>query len=103
MITENGAEEIRIANPTSNLTVGSLQKFIDDYLKANGGRVDYIHGEDVVNRLGADPGNAGFILPVISKDSFFPTVICDGALPRKTFSMGDAWDKRFYLEARVIK
>ncbi|MBQ9985019.1 MAG: DUF1015 domain-containing protein [Oscillospiraceae bacterium] len=103
MITENGAEEIRIANPTSNLTVGSLQKFIDDYLKANGGRVDYIHGEDVVNRLGAEPGNAGFILPVISKDSFFPTVICDGALPRKTFSMGDAWDKRFYLEARIIK
>ena len=103
MITENGAEEIGIANPTSNLTVGSLQKFIDDYLKANGGRVDYIHGEDVVNRLGAEPGNAGFILPVISKDSFFPTVICDGALPRKTFSMGDAWDKRFYLEARIIK
>ena len=103
MITENGAEEIGIANPTSNLTVGSLQKFIDDYPKANGGRVDYIHGEDVVNRLGAEPGNAGFILPVISKDSFFPTVICDGALPRKTFSMGDAWDKRFYLEARIIK
>lgn len=103
MITADGSEEIGIANPKSNLTVGSLQKFIDDYLKENGGRVDYIHGEDVVNRLGAEEGNAGFILPVISKDSFFPTVICDGALPRKTFSMGDAWDKRFYLEARIIK
>ncbi len=103
MITADGAEEIGIANPKSNLTVGSLQKFIDDYLKENGGKVDYIHGEDVVKRLGAEPGNAGFILPVISKDSFFPTVICDGALPRKTFSMGDAWDKRFYLESRVIK
>ena len=103
MITADGTEEIGIANPKSNLTVGSLQKFIDDYLKENGGKVDYIHGEDVVKRLGAEPGNAGFILPVISKDSFFPTVICDGALPRKTFSMGDAWDKRFYLESRVIK
>ncbi|MBE6965241.1 MAG: DUF1015 domain-containing protein [Ruminococcaceae bacterium] len=103
MITAGGTEEIGIANPKSNLTVGSLQKFIDDYLKENGGKVDYIHGEDVVKRLGAEPGNAGFILPVISKDSFFPTVICDGALPRKTFSMGDAWDKRFYLESRVIK
>ena len=102
MITADGTEEIGIANPKSNLTVGSLQKFIDDYLKENGGKVDYIHGEDVVKRLGAEPGNAGFILPVISKDSFFPTVICDGALPRKTFSMGDAWDKRFYLESRVI-
>jgi len=103
MITENGSEEIGIANPASNLTVGSLQKFIDDYIKENGGRVDYIHGEDVVRRLGKEKGNAGFILPVISKKSFFPTVICDGALPRKTFSMGDAWDKRFYLEARIIK
>ncbi|MBQ3224789.1 MAG: DUF1015 domain-containing protein [Oscillospiraceae bacterium] len=103
MITADGTEEIGIANPKSNLTVGSLQKFIDVYLKENGGKVDYIHGEDVVKRLGAEPGNAGFILPVISKDSFFPTVICDGALPRKTFSMGDAWDKRFYLESRVIK
>ena len=103
MITSDGSEEIGIANPTSNLTVGSLQKFIDDYIRENGGRVDYIHGEDVVNRLGSETGNAGFILPVISKESFFPTVICDGALPRKTFSMGDAWDKRFYLEARIIK
>ncbi len=103
MVTENGKEEIGIANPKSNLTVGSLQKFIDDYIKQNGGRVDYIHGEDVVCRLGSEKGNAGFILPVISKESFFPTVICDGALPRKTFSMGDAWDKRFYLEARIIK
>ncbi|MBE6911983.1 MAG: DUF1015 domain-containing protein [Ruminococcaceae bacterium] len=103
MVTAKGSEEIGIANPKSNLTVGSLQKFIDDYLKENGGRVDYIHGEDVVNRLGSEPKNAGFILPVISKESFFPTVICDGALPRKTFSMGDAWDKRFYLEARIIK
>ncbi len=103
MVTEKGREEIGIANPSSNLTVGSLQKFIDDYIKENGGRVDYIHGEDVVYRLGAEKGNAGFILPVISKDSFFPTVICDGALPRKTFSMGDAWDKRFYLESRIIK
>ena len=103
MVTAKGSEEIGIANPKSNLTVGSLQKFIDDYLRENGGKVDYIHGEDVVNRLGSEPKNAGFILPVISKDSFFPTVICDGALPRKTFSMGDAWDKRFYLEARIIK
>ena len=103
MVTEKGSEEIGIANPKANLTVGSLQKFIDDYLKENGGKVDYIHGEDVVNRLGKEKGNAGFILPVISKDSFFPTVICDGALPRKTFSMGDAWDKRFYLETRIIK
>jgi len=103
MVSSSGSEEIGIANPKANLTVGSLQKFVGDYIKENGGRVDYIHGEDVVNRLGSENGNVGFILPVISKESFFPTVICDGALPRKTFSMGDAWDKRFYLESRIIK
>lgn len=103
MITSKGVRRIGIGNPKSNLTVGSLQKFIDDYIKDNGGRVDYIHGENVVLRLGVQSGNVGFILPTIDKSDLFPTVICDGVLPRKTFSMGHAWDKRFYLEARAIK
>ena len=103
MITKNGVRRIGIGNPKSNLTVGSLQKFIDDYIKENGGRVDYIHGEEVVLRLGSQDKNVGFILPTIAKSDLFPTVIRDGVLPRKAFSMGHAWDKRFYLEARIIK
>ncbi len=103
MITKSGTRKIGIKNPKSNLTVGSLQKFIDEFLKAHGGRVDYIHGDDVVKRLGSEDGNAGFILPAISKNDLFPTVIRDGVLPRKAFSMGHAWDKRFYLESRKIK
>ncbi len=103
MVTKDGERKIGIRNPKSNLTVGSLQKFIDDYLKENGGRVDYIHGDEVVLRLGKVVGNAGFLLPSISKADLFPTVIRDGVLPRKAFSMGHAWDKRFYLEARGIK
>ena len=103
MVTKDGEKKIGIKNPKSNLTVGSLQKFIDDYLKENGGRVDYIHGDEVVLRLGKEDGNAGFLLPSISKADLFPTVIRDGVLPRKAFSMGHAWDKRFYLEARGIK
>ena len=103
MITADDRKKIGIKNPKSNLTVGSLQKFIDAYLKENGGRVDYIHGDDVVIRLGSEKGNAGFLLPKIEKNDLFPTVIRDGVLPRKAFSMGHAWDKRFYLEARSIK
>ncbi len=103
MITADARKKIGIKNPKSNLTVGSLQKFIDAYLKENGGRVDYIHGDDVVIRLGSEKGNAGFLLPKIDKNDLFPTVIRDGVLPRKAFSMGHAWDKRFYLEARAIK
>ena len=66
-------------------------------------RIDYVHGADVAARLGAQPGNLGFYLPVIPKDSFFKTVIVDGAMPRKAFSMGEAREKRFYMEARRIE
>lgn len=94
---------VHIKNPPSNLAVGTLQKFIDDYLTHHGGRVDYIHGDDVVEELAHDPKNIGFLLPPMAKEELFPTVILDGALPRKTFSMGHAYDKRFYLEARKIQ
>ena len=91
-----------ISKPSSNLTVGSLQQFLDDYIRENGGKIDYIHGEDVVRQLAEDKQSIGFLLPDMSKDELFPTVIKDGALPRKTFSMGHAEDKRFYMECRKI-
>ena len=62
-----------------------------------------MHGDEVVDRLGRDAGNLAFYLPGIGKDSFFKSIILDGALPRKTFSMGHAKDKRFYMECRRIK
>ena len=100
----NGKSEvIYIKNPKSNLAVGSLQIFIDDYIAKHGGKVDYIHGDDVTRALGSKPGNIGFLLPNMEKNDLFKTVILDGALPRKTFSMGHSFDKRYYLEARKIK
>lgn len=95
--------DLYVKNSDSNLAVGTLQNFIDFYLKENGGEVDYIHGEEVVRKLAKDKGNIGFLLPAMEKNELFPTIIKDGALPRKTFSMGEAWDKRFYLEAKRIK
>lgn len=94
---------ITVPNPTAQLEVGTLQSFLDKYLEANGGKIDYIHGADVVEQLASQPDSIGFLLPAMGKDQLFPTVIFDGALPRKTFSMGEAHDKRFYLEARKIK
>ena len=102
-ITATGEGSMKINNPSSNLTVGSLQNFLDWYVGRFGGRIDYIHGDEVVRALSANLGTIGFLLPNISKAELFPTVILDGALPRKTFSMGHANDKRFYLEARKIK
>ena len=94
---------IKIAKPASNLAVGTIQSFIDAFLKAGGAeKIDYVHGEDVVERLALQPGNAGFYLAGMHKSDLFKTVILDGALPRKTFSMGEAREKRFYMEARKI-
>ncbi len=87
----------------ARLPVGALQGFLDDYLMGHPGRVDYIHGEDVAREFAARPGNIAFLLPPMDKQALFPSVIHDGVLPRKTFSMGEAHDKRFYLEARRIR
>lgn len=102
-VTDNTEHTVYIHNKTSNLTVGSLQNFLDTYLEENGGKIDYIHGTDTLKKLVADTeGSMGFILPDMDKSELFPTVIKDGALPRKTFSMGHAEDKRFYIECRKI-
>ncbi len=92
-----------IKNPKSNIPVGSLQLFLDEYLKNHEGKIDYVHGEEVTKELGHKAGNVGFILEAMSKNELFKTVTLDGALPRKTFSMGHSNDKRYYLEARKIK
>lgn len=84
---------------TTPLSVGTLQKFLDN----EECEVDYIHGEDVVCDLSKKSGAVGFLLPKPEKDALFETVIKDGALPRKTFSMGEANEKRFYMEAKRIR
>ncbi|TNF51194.1 MAG: DUF1015 domain-containing protein [Deltaproteobacteria bacterium] len=94
---------LEIADPKLTLEVGTLQNFLDAYLENHAsGRIDYIHGDDAVSRFGGQKSNVGFYLPSISKHDLFRTIVRDGALPRKTFSMGEADEKRFYLEARRI-
>ena len=94
---------VTLPRSAAQLTVGALQSFLDDYLMDRPGRVDYIHGEDVAREFAARPGNIAFLLPPMAKEELFPSVIHGGVLPRKTFSMGEAHDKRFYLEARKIR
>ena len=92
-----------VPDPKVQLPVGTLQGVIDDYLREHPGRVDYIHGEEVTRQLGSQPGCMGFLLPAMGKEQLFKTVMADGVLPRKTFSMGHAQDKRYYVEARKIR
>ena len=98
-VKDGKAKDLYMGNTTSPLAVGTLQKFLDEY----GCEVDYIHGEDVVKELSKKDATIGFLLPKPEKSALFKTVIEDGALPRKTFSMGEANEKRFYMEAKKIK
>lgn len=102
-VTKNGSEHITV-KATAELPVGTLQVFIDEYLKEHKDvKIDYIHGEQVVYDLCKEDNTLGFIFEGMGKDDLFPAVVSDGSLPRKTFSMGHAHDKRYYIEARKIK
>jgi hypothetical protein len=93
-----------ISCPTSQLAVGTLQGALDAAVgDICGCEIDYIHGADVVKELAKKGGAIGFLLPKLEKSEFFSTVIFDGALPRKTFSMGEANEKRYYLECRSLE
>lgn len=95
---------ITIENPSATIPAGTIQKIIDKYLDKNTkSSVDYIHGEDVTLKLGIKENNCGIFLPPVDKNDFFRTVVLDSAFPRKTFSMGEAHEKRFYIESRRIR
>lgn len=92
-----------IDHPVSGLEVGALQTALDELVRTKGVRIDYIHGEQTVSELASLEENAGFLLPSMDKHRLFPAVAADGALPRKTFSMGHANEKRYYLEGRSLR
>ncbi len=92
-----------IENAKGCLDTSLLQEFLDRFLEDNpSAKIDYIHGDDIVTEIGTKPGNMGFYLSPMDKSMLFKTVLTDGTLPRKTFSMGEAEEKRYYLECRKI-
>jgi hypothetical protein len=95
---------VEIADPPSTLTVGTLQPFIDRLIERGGAaEVDYVHGDDTLERLATAEGMVGVHLPALGKGELLRMVVREGPLPRKTFSMGEADEKRFYVEARRIR
>lgn len=104
MISSEGFHIIDVRKPEDNLAVGTLQRFLDSFMENNGAeKLDYVHGTEVLLDKGQLKNNVGFYVPGIDKSDLFKTVILDGALPRKTFSMGEAHQKRFYMECRKIQ
>jgi len=95
---------IAIADPLSTLAVGTFQPFVDRLVERGGAtHVDYVHGDEALERLAADGRNVGLQLPALGKSDLLRMVVREGPLPRKTFSMGEADEKRFYIEARRIR
>ncbi len=95
---------IELALPPSPLDVGSLQPFLDELLARGGAaQIDYVHGDDTLERLAQASGCAGFHLSALGRHELLTRVVHGGPLPRKTFSMGEAHEKRYYLESRRIK
>jgi len=95
---------IEIQKPLHTLPVGSLQFFLDAFLSGHPDiQLDFIHGDQALLQLASQPNNIGFYLPAMQKTSLFRSVIKDGPLPRKTFSMGEAHEKRYYMECRKIQ
>lgn len=101
-ISEGRSGTLRLDRSRASLALGGLQNWLDKYLSNNAGEIDYIHGADVLKRLAAEDGAVGFLLPPIDKGQFFRWIVSEGVLPRKTFSMGHAQEKRYYLEARSL-
>lgn len=101
IISEGIFKSVSINSPAHNLAVATIQTFLDDFIKKHKFNIDFIHDTASTNELSAK-NNIGILLPPIDKSSFFKTIINDGTLPRKAFSMGHADEKRFYFEARKI-
>lgn len=100
--TEQGECMVHIDSPLANLAVGTVQDFLNHYPLPEGAEVDYIHGEEVAISLGTRKNSIAFLFDGMTKEELFSAVIFDGSLPRKTFSMGHASDKRFYTECRRL-
>lgn len=94
---------VHIPVEDNKLLIEHLQKILDDWITLNGGDVDYIHGAQSVRELAQRPNTVGFIMPDFNKSILFPYVLSGKVMPRKTFSIGHATEKRYYLEGRRIK
>ena len=102
IITRNETVEVKLPVEDNDLIVGVLQRFLDEWLSRNPGNIDYIHGKDVVQQLVNKADAVGFLLPDFDKRLLFPYIHSGKITPRKTFSIGHAAEKRYYLEGRKI-
>lgn len=100
-----GEEEgtVYLAVAEGELPIEALQRFLDHWTEEHAVAVDYIHGQNTVRKLAQEPGTVGFIVPAFDKSVLFPYILSGKVMPKKTFSIGQAEEKRYYLEGRRIR
>ncbi|MFB0919672.1 MAG: DUF1015 domain-containing protein [Oscillospiraceae bacterium] len=96
-------EEITVKGLTIGNVIGASQRFCVEYIEKHGGKLDYIHDDDTALEMAERSGCAGLLLPAMDKNELFPSIMFSGVFPAKSFSIGPARDKRYYLECRKIK
>ena len=102
-VSQGRRDAIGISADCIGNMIAAIQAFLDEYAKRSGCRIDYIHGEDVVHRLIEEEDTLGIILPAMDKSELFATVAAKRLFPKKSFSVGRAREKRYYLECREIR
>ncbi|MCD7948823.1 MAG: DUF1015 domain-containing protein [Erysipelotrichaceae bacterium] len=103
-IDNDEEKHLKLFNEDGRIPLDILQSYLDCYLQIhNNSSIDYVHGEDAVRELAKKDHNCGILLGSIDKDTLFPAIAAGGVLPRKTFSMGEAYEKRYYVECRKIQ
>lgn len=101
VLSDGNAEKLNLPENAAEAT-DAVQNYADNYTEKNGGYTDYVHGEDSVQKICAETGAVGVLLPSLKKEDFFGYIVNKGSLPRKCFSLGEACEKRYYIEARKL-
>ena len=100
--TNGESDKLSINDENGELPLEIIQIALDKYLANNKGEIDYIHGDEALEELSQKENTIGFLMPNVTKNAFFENIVNNGVMPRKTFSMGEAEEKRYYLEGRRI-
>ena len=103
LVTEADEREVTATGFSIGTLIGMAEEFCQDYIAAHGGSVDYIHNDETAIELGRKAGCAALLLPKMEKNELFPSIVRSGPFPKKSFSIGRAGDKRYYMECRKIK
>ncbi len=103
LVVGEAEKEIKVYGLTIGELIGKAEDFCQSYMAGHGGKIDYIHNDDTAVGMGRRDGCACVLLPRMEKGELFPSIICSGPFPKKSFSIGHAQDKRYYLECRKIK